>query len=112
MINSSSLNSSSDKIENYINLELGSIIRTVREQKNLTQVQLGELLFFTEEFIIRLENGESTPTKSICIEIANQLEIPLEIFEKKIKEKNLKKQLKAVEIKQTEIRNALEQLWS
>jgi transcriptional regulator with XRE-family HTH domain len=52
-------------------------LRTIRNEKNITQEQLAELIGKSTEHISFLERGERSPSFEVIIDIANALEIPV-----------------------------------
>ncbi|MFN8578830.1 MAG: helix-turn-helix transcriptional regulator [Candidatus Sericytochromatia bacterium] len=92
-------------------LSTGEIITLFRESMNLSKINLAEKLLFTEEFINRLENDQSKPTKEICNQISKVLNIPDRILEIKLREEKLTKKFNLLESKREEVLNKLNKLW-
>lgn len=55
--------------------ELGNKIRSLREQKSLTQSQLARALGVTPPAINHLENGTRKPSYSMLIKLCDVLEV-------------------------------------
>lgn len=62
----------------FLNLETGNIIRTLRVGAGLTQKQLGDLCGMADSAIRRYESGSGNPTEKTLQRIANALNVPVE----------------------------------
>ena len=56
-------------------LKIGKFIAECRKKKNLTQMQLAELLNITDRAVSKWETGKSLPDSSIMLELCKLLEI-------------------------------------
>ncbi len=61
-------------------MNLGEIIKALRKQKALNQVQLSESCGITVTYLSLIENGKKEPTLSLLKTIANSLQVPLPIL--------------------------------
>lgn len=57
--------------------KLGKRIASVREEKELTQVQLGKLVKQPKQNIYRLEIGQYTPSAYFVFQVARALKVPI-----------------------------------
>lgn len=64
-----------------------TVLKEVRKEKNLTQEKLAEKCGFHTTIIGRLETAQREPKISTIFKIADSLEIPVDVFIKRIKEK-------------------------
>ena len=55
--------------------KIGRFIAECRKKKNLTQLQLADLLFVSDRAVSKWENGKSCPDSSIMLNLCNILEI-------------------------------------
>lgn len=55
-------------------MKIGSYIRTLRKEKNLTQVELAEKLNISFQSISKWENDETLPDTHILLNLANELD--------------------------------------
>lgn len=60
--------------------KIGSFLRELRREKNLTQEQLAEMLGVTNRSISRWENGASMPDFDLVMELADYFDVSLEEF--------------------------------
>lgn len=51
-------------------MNIGANIRTIREEKGLTQAQLAEQINVTQSMLCQIERGSKPPTLPLSIEIA------------------------------------------
>lgn len=58
--------------------QLGAAIKTARQNKNLTQIQLAEQLNISLRHLQSLENEHKTPSYNLLIRMLDHLDIPLE----------------------------------
>lgn len=58
--------------------KIGTFLRELRKEKNLTQEQLAEILGATNRSISRWENGVNMPDLDLVIEIANYYNVSIE----------------------------------
>ena len=58
--------------------KVGQLIRTVRQEKNMTQNQLAELLRVTDKAISKWERGLGLPDISLLPELSAALELDME----------------------------------
>lgn len=56
-------------------IKIGKFIAECRKEKNLTQLQLAEILFVTDRAVSKWENGRSLPDSSIMLSLCNCLDI-------------------------------------
>ena len=56
-------------------LEFGQTIKAKREQKGLTQKQLGQLLYVSDKTVSRWENNQIYPDITMLLDISRVLEI-------------------------------------
>lgn len=62
--------------------EFISHLKEYRQQKKMTQEQLGEKVGVRRETIMRLEKGQYNPSLKLAVDISRALEAPIEeIFE-------------------------------
>ncbi|SMO88788.1 DNA-binding transcriptional regulator, XRE-family HTH domain [Saccharicrinis carchari] len=61
------------------NVQLGSKIKQLREERKLTQTQFGALINKPEGNISKLENGKFNPSVEYLLKVAKALEMRLEI---------------------------------
>jgi transcriptional regulator with XRE-family HTH domain len=61
-------------------MDLGSIIKQQRKQKNLTQSKLAELCNITQTYLSQIENNSKEPNLSTIKVISEKLEVPLPIL--------------------------------
>lgn len=59
-------------------VKLGLKIKTLREEKDLTQGKLGDLIEKDYQAISRLERGLVNPSVYLVLQIANALEVNIE----------------------------------
>ncbi len=60
---------------------IASRIRAIREQKNLSQIDLGIRAHLLREFLARVEDGKAVPDVQTLERIAKALDVPLhELF--------------------------------
>jgi transcriptional regulator with XRE-family HTH domain len=55
--------------------KFGTIVRTLREERNLTQDQLAERAGVSATYIGFIERGDNVPTLTIILQIASALKI-------------------------------------
>lgn len=55
-----------------------SCIKSVRKEKNITQVELAEAVGVTRQTIIAIEKGNYTPSVLLAIKLARVIEQPVE----------------------------------
>ena len=60
--------------------DIGKNIRTIREQKNLTQDQLAEQLFVTRQTVSNYETGRSRPDIDMLLRISETLDADIHIL--------------------------------
>ena len=73
------------KIQN----EFGSLIKELREERNLTQTELGESKCGLDRSAIsRIESGDITPTIRVLFKLADGLEVEPETLVKRLKRRN------------------------
>ena len=58
-----------------ISEKFGSIVRQLREQRGLTQEELGELAGISATYVGFVERGDSVPTLTIVLQIAAALKV-------------------------------------
>lgn len=58
----------------------GRWLRFTREQRQMSQVELAELVGRKQPTISKLEEGTLAPSSAICIQFAQVLDIPVEII--------------------------------
>lgn len=58
--------------------KVGKRLRTLREEKNITQEELGKILGTSHVTIGRYENGERIPKLDILIDLANYFDVSLD----------------------------------
>jgi len=56
---------------------LGDRIRTIRQEKDITQERLAELIGKTTEHVSFIERGERSPSFEVLIDLANALDVTL-----------------------------------
>ena len=61
-------------------VELGKRIRDIRHSQNLTIEQLSEIIGKSDNFVGNIERGESTPSVQTLIDIANALNIGVDVL--------------------------------
>lgn len=59
-------------------IKLGQKIKTLREEKNLTQGKLGDLIEKDYQAISRLERGLVNPSAYLVLQISNALQVKIE----------------------------------
>ena len=63
--------------------QLGSVVRSLRQEAGLSQVVFGEKCGFYQTYLSRVENGQANPTLNAMEVIANALGLTVfELFEK------------------------------
>lgn len=60
-----------------VSVQIGNLIKTFREEKNLSQERLAEKSQLSLKTIYRIENGLIDPKLSTLISISQGLEVPL-----------------------------------
>lgn len=60
--------------------KIGTFLKELRKEKNLTQEQLSEILGVTNRSISRWENGVNMPDLDLVIEIVNYFDVSIEEF--------------------------------
>lgn len=60
--------------------KIGSFLKILRKENNLTQEQLAEMLGVTNRSVSRWENGVNMPDFDLVIEIANYFDISIDEF--------------------------------
>lgn len=48
--------------QNKFNIELGTVVRRLREEQELSRLTLGEISGVNEKYIGKIERGESSPS--------------------------------------------------
>lgn len=62
--------------------QLGSVVRSLRQEAGLSQVVFGEKCGFYQTYLSRVENGQANPTLNAMEVIANALGLTVfELFE-------------------------------
>ena len=83
-------------------IKIGKFIATKRKQRNLTQMQLAELLHVTDRAISKWECGRSMPDSAIMLELCDALKISVNELltgeELEMKEYNKQAELNLIEI--------------
>ena len=83
-------------------IKIGKFIATKRKQRNLTQMQLAELLHVTDRAISKWECGRSMPESAIMLELCDALKISVNELltgeELEMKEYNKQAELNLIEI--------------
>lgn len=75
--------------------KLGKQIALLRKERNLSQVDLADLLDKEKQNINRLENGGTNPTSYFLYQLAQKLNVPItSLFEHLLKEPESKKKIK------------------
>jgi transcriptional regulator with XRE-family HTH domain len=67
----------------------GIILKDLREEKQITQSQLGEFLHLNQRTISNYENGIRFPSEDILISIADYFEVSLDYLFGRTKIKNI-----------------------
>lgn len=63
--------------------QLGSVVRSLRQEAGLSQVVFGEKCGFYQTYLSRVENGQANPTLNAMEVIANALGLTVfELFER------------------------------
>lgn len=63
-------------------MELGKVLKTIREARNLSQKELAGLINMKQAQYSRLENGKTDPAFTVVVRIANALGVTLsELFQ-------------------------------
>lgn len=75
----------------------GNRIRTLRQQKNLTQEQLAEELSIFYKYVSKIENGNSTASLDLLIDIADYFGVTVDylLLGRTNTQENLKRQIQA-----------------
>lgn len=83
-------------------IKIGKFIATKRKQRNLTQIQLAELLHVTDRAISKWECGRSMPDSAIMLELCDALKISVNELltgeELEMKEYNKQAELNLIQI--------------
>ena len=61
-------------------MDLGNIIKNIRKQKRLTQIEFASLCGITQTYLSQIESNSKEPTLSTLREISEKLKIPLPIL--------------------------------
>ena len=61
---------------NSVSEKLGSVIKTARTEKHLTQKQLAERLSITPHYLMCIENKKRIPGRDLLFRIIRELNIP------------------------------------
>ena len=65
---------------NPLIFKIGQRIQKYRLQRNLTQEQLAEAINVSQKHLSRIENGYHNPRFDMVIQIANALNVPVDVF--------------------------------
>jgi len=68
--------------------KLGSIIKSARTEKQLTQKSLAERLSITPHYLMSIENGKHIPSCDLLYKIIRALEIPADSIFYPVNDKN------------------------
>jgi len=60
---------------NSVSLKLGSVVKTARKEKHLTQKQLAERLSITPHYLMSIENRKQIPSSDLLFKIIRELDI-------------------------------------
>lgn len=63
--------------DDYLIVELGKRISSLRREKSLTQAQLSDLVEMEESALRRIELGGTNPTFKTLLRLSKGLEVPL-----------------------------------
>ncbi|MGI6573355.1 MAG: helix-turn-helix domain-containing protein [Fermentimonas sp.] len=61
-------------------MDLGSIIKSIRKQKGLTQIEFASFCGITQTYLSQIESNRKEPNLSTLKRISNSLNIPLPIL--------------------------------
>ena len=61
-----------------MNENIGSMIRKLRKEKDITQEELAELLGITSQAVSKWESGAGLPDISQLVPLANVFEVPMD----------------------------------
>ena len=59
------------------NIQLGTVVRKLREERELSRITLAEISSVNEKYIGKIERGESSPSCFILKKLAQGLKIEL-----------------------------------
>jgi len=61
-------------------MDLGNIIKSIRKQKGLTQIEFAPICGITQTYLSQIESNQKEPNLSTLKSISNGLNIPLPIL--------------------------------
>jgi transcriptional regulator with XRE-family HTH domain len=59
------------------NIQLGTVVRKLREERELSRITLAEISFVNEKYIGKIERGESSPSCFILKKLSIGLNVEL-----------------------------------
>lgn len=63
---------------NSVSSVLGSVMKTARTEKHLTQRQLAERLSITRQYLMSIENKKKLPGRELLFQIIRELNLPVD----------------------------------
>ena len=58
---------------------LGSVVKSARQTKGITQAQLAKMLQITPRYLKAIENSGRKPSYNLLVRIVRELDIPIDI---------------------------------
>ena len=81
---------------NPLILKIGQRIQKYRLQRDLTQEQLAEAINVSQKHLSRIENGYHNPRFDMVIQIANALNVPVDVFARDVPDDDVDVFLEAI----------------